>query len=164
IREGVEHPGRTATVFVETEAGHRMELGHVGELDPRYLAANDVRSERVAHVLIDLDGLDRLAPNRRVGTLERLPGAERDIAVVVDRTRGAGEVIDVIHAAGPASLRSVRLFDRYQGPPLTDRQMSLAFRLRFEPGERPLEESELDAAVQDITAALAERLGARLRA
>ena len=46
VRPGVEHPGRTAGVIAEPPTGQRMELGRVGELDPRYLAACEVRAGR----------------------------------------------------------------------------------------------------------------------
>ena len=165
VRAGVEHPGRTAVVAVEQASGTPVELGRVGELDPRYLAAVGARAERAIYAVIDLDGLARLAPTgRRITVLERLPGVDRDIAVVIDRSRPAGEVEDLIHAAGGAHLRSVSLFDRYQGPQIGEHEVSLTYRLRFEPGERPLEEKEIDTTISAITQALSDRLGARLRA
>ena len=65
-------------------------------------------------------------------------------------------------AAGPL-LQSLRLFDRYQGPPLSGHEVSLAWRLRFQPLERPLEDHELDELVRGIITALRERLGGRGR-
>jgi phenylalanyl-tRNA synthetase beta subunit len=61
-------------------------------------------------------------------------------------------------------LRSVRLFDRYAGPPLGAHEISLGFRLRFEPADRPIDEAELDERIAGIVSQLWDRLGARLRA
>ncbi len=165
VRPGVEHPGRTAGVIAEMATGQRMELGRVGELDPRYLAACEVRAVRVAFAEIDLDGLARLVPpSRRADALERLPGIERDISVTVDESRPAGEVEAVIRAAAGPMLHDVRLVDRYQGLQVEKGRVSLSYRLRFEPGSSPLGEQDLDRLWDGVVGALSERLGARLRA
>ena len=56
---GVEHPGRTAAVVLAGE--YSLEIGRVGELDPRYLRANELRTEHVTFALLDLDELKRRA-------------------------------------------------------------------------------------------------------
>jgi phenylalanyl-tRNA synthetase beta chain len=164
IRDGVDHPRRTASVVGSLPDGERLALGTVGELDPRLLAHLDVRAERVVVAEVDLEALARLAPSvRRADHLERLPAAERDLAVVVDQTTPAGEVLAVVRESGGSLLRTARLFDRYQGPPLGEHEVSLAVRLRFEPVDRPIADGELDAAVDEVARALKDRLGARRR-
>ncbi len=163
--EELYHPGRSALAVAELASGHRVELGMVAELDPRYLSAREAQAERAVFARLDLDGLMRTLPEaQRVGTLERLPGLERDIAVVIDETRPAGEVESVIRGAAGPLLRSAVLFDRYEGPPLSRGEISLAYRLRFEPGDRALEEGDLERAVSRVVSALRDRFGARLRA
>jgi phenylalanyl-tRNA synthetase beta subunit len=55
------------------------------------------------------------------------------------------------------------LFDRYSGPPLAANEVSLAYRLRFQPPESGLAEDELEGAVDRIGIALATELGGRIR-
>jgi phenylalanyl-tRNA synthetase beta chain len=165
IRPGVEHPGRTAGVIAELSTGQRMALGRVGELDPRYLAACEVRAARVAFAEIDLTGLQRLVPaSRRVDVLERLPGIDRDISFTLDESRTAGEAEALIRAAAGPLLHDLRLVDRYHGPQIEKGRVSLSYRLRFEPGSTPLGEQDLDRLWEGVVGALSERLGARLRA
>lgn len=162
--EGVEHPGRTAAVLGETDDGHRVTLGRVTELHPRYLAAAELRASRVAFASLSIDGLGLLRPARvRVGGLPRVPSVERDVALVVDEARHAAELEAVIRASGGPLLDDVRLFDRYVGAPLASGQVSLAYRLRFQATDHGPSEAELDGAVGQIVAAARERLGARLR-
>jgi phenylalanyl-tRNA synthetase beta chain len=164
-RPGVDHPGRCAAIAGIGADGVRTLLGRVGEVHPRLLASHEVRAEHVIAAEIDLDALLALAPDRlRAGPLERLPGIERDIAVVVTRTVGAGDVMEVIRAAGGPRLHEARLFDRYQGPPLAEGEISLAWRLRLEQGDEPLDDAGIDTLVTEIVDALRARLGARLRA
>jgi phenylalanyl-tRNA synthetase beta chain len=163
-RPGVDHPGRCAAIAAVTPDGRRAALGRVGEVHPRLLAAYDVRADHVILAEMDLEALLGLVPTRvRVATLERLPGIERDIAVVVDRSRGAGEVADVIRDSAGAHLHEARLFDRYEGPPLSEGELSLAWRLRFEQGEETLDDAAVDRLVGEVVAALRDRLDARLR-
>lgn len=164
IRAGIDHPGRTALAVATTVGGQRLELGTVGELDPRYLAAYDVRASHV--VVADLDLAALLATVRpvvRVDSPPRLPSAERDIAVVVPTDQPAGTVEAVIRAAGGPLLRDVRLFDRYQGPPLAADEISLGFRLRFEPTEEAIDEVTLDSLMVRVVGGLRDHLGVRLR-
>ncbi|MBA3778207.1 MAG: phenylalanine--tRNA ligase subunit beta [Chloroflexi bacterium] len=160
-RAGVEHPGRTAIVQVSGDAG---TLGRLGELDPRYLAAYEVRAQRVAVGLLDLASFEALLPIRRnVRPLSRVPPAERDLAVVVSQQRPAVEVEATIRDAAGELLQTIALFDRYEGAPLDSGEVSLAYRLQLRAPDRTLTEAEIDALVERITGALRERLGARIR-
>ncbi len=157
---GIEHPGRIAALRA-TASG--LVIGRAGELDPRYLAAADVRAERVAFALLELDALADAAPSGiRLSAIARQPAVERDLAVVVDDERPAGEVEAVIREAGGSTLTEVALFDRYEGPPLAAGEVSLAYRLRLQ-ADHTLTEDEVDGIVATVVAALGSRVGARLR-
>ena len=163
VRSGIEHPGRTADVFAEAD-GMRVDLGRVGELDPRYLGACGVRVEHAAFALLELQALERLkvaAP--RVSRVERLPIIERDLAVLLTRDVPAAEVEQVIRANAGPYLASITLFDRYTGAPLRPGQVSLAYRLRFQPLDEPLADAAIDGAVEDVGAALAREVRGQIR-
>ncbi len=165
-RTGVDHPGRTANIVLDLPDGERMVWGRVGEIHPSLLAAYDARSgARAVFAELDMAGLARLVPaDPRVGDLDRLPAMERDVAFVTSTQRPAGEMHRVITDAGGPRLASCRLFDRYQGPPLDQDEVSLAWRLRFEPGDQPLDEAQLNERLVAIETAVRQRLGARRRA
>jgi phenylalanyl-tRNA synthetase beta chain len=163
-RDGVEHPGRTAAVVAIAGDGDSTIVGRVGELHPRLLEACDVRAQHVVFAEIHIEAFRRLIPQRlRVGSLEHLPGVERDIAVVVPEDRSAGEVEAVIRTSGGPHLRAVTLFDVYRGAPLEDDEKSLAYRLRYETTDRTLDEETVGQMVEKVVLVLSERLGARLR-
>jgi phenylalanyl-tRNA synthetase beta chain len=164
-RDGVEHPGRTASVVAVAPTGDHTVVGRVGELHPRLLEAYDVRADHVVFAEIDLGAFAGLVPERlRVGVLEHLPGVERDIAVVVPAATEAGDVEAIIREHGGSHLRAVSLFDQYRGAPLAEDEKSLAYRLRFESIDDALDEDAVQPAVERVVAVLCERLGARLRA
>jgi phenylalanyl-tRNA synthetase beta chain len=158
----VEHPGRTAQVLLAGDEA--IPLGRVGELDPRYLRAYDVRAERVTFALIDVETLVSSAgPALRIDQLARLPVVERDVAVVVKEDVPSARVADVIRTAAGDGLAGLALFDRYQGPPLAEDEVSLAYRLRFQPGQRPLTEAELEATMRRVVTEIESSLPARVR-
>jgi phenylalanyl-tRNA synthetase beta chain len=157
---GIEHPGRIAALRAVASG---LVVGRAGELDPRYLAVADVRAERVAVALLELDALaDSAQGGIRLSPIARQPAVERDLAIVVDDERPAGEVEAAIREAGGPSLTEVALFDRYEGPPLATGEVSLAYRLRLQ-ADHTLTEDEVDGLVAAVVASLGSRLGARLR-
>ncbi len=160
---GVEHPGRTATIEVVVD-GRAVELGRIAELDPRYLEAYEIRAERAVVALLDVAALFGLAGGTpQVRRIDHLPALERDLAVVVGRDTAAADVESVIRRHGGPFLESLALFDRYSGPPLEADQVSLAYRLRYQPAEEPLSESALEESIEAITNALAREVGGRVR-
>ena len=50
------------------------------------------------------------------------------------------------------------------GAPLAEDEVSLAFRLRFDPADQALDDSAMEALIASVVRSLGEALGARLRA
>jgi phenylalanyl-tRNA synthetase beta chain len=142
-----------------------VALGRVFEVDPRLLAAYEVRAEHVSFALIELGTLQNAMPAKppQVREIDRLPAVERDLAVIVKRDVHAEDVAAVIRANAGSYLRRLDLFDRYQGAPLEPDEVSLAYRLRFQPMDAPMSEAEIDSAVQAISDALARDVQGRIR-
>ena len=82
--------------------------------------------------------------------------------IVDEETHAADVDASIRRTAGPL-LRSVALFDIYRGRPLADAEKSLAYRLAFGADDRTLVESEVDAAIEAVTAGLQGDVGGRLR-
>ena len=165
-RPRVDHPGRTARAVGHPSAdlgGDPLPLGRVGEVHPALLEAHDVRSPHVVFGELPVAALAALVPGRvTTGDLDLPPAIERDIAVVVGRDVAAGAVGEVIRSAAGPTLGSLALFDRYQGPPLADHEVSLAWRLRFEPPEGAADDV-VDDLMGRVASVLSERIGGRLR-
>ena len=153
------HPVRQA----ELQAGG-VKVGWVGEIHPVVLRNFDVRGP-VAAVGLDLQALLDAAPAERAvfEDLLSVPSSTRDLALVVDETVAASELIATARSAGGALVRDVRLFDRYVGDPVPPGKVSLALRLTIaEPG-RTLTDDEIEAPVSAIVDALRSDFAAELR-
>jgi phenylalanyl-tRNA synthetase beta chain len=82
---------------------------------------------------------------------------------VVDRTVDAGQLYEVIYETGKPLVNSIEIFDLYQGERLPDTKKSLAFRIRFQSGERTLTDSEVTTVFKKIIRTVQEKLPAALR-
>ena len=163
MREGVDHPGRTAAI-VAFAGGERRIIGRVFEIDPRLLAKYDVQAERVSFAILWESVVSSLANDKpQVRRIASLPAIERDLAVLVKHDTPAADVERAIRTAAGPQLATLTLFDRYSGAPLATDEISLAYRLRFQPDVEPLTEQQIDASVAQVTAAVAREVGGRIR-
>ena len=87
----------------------------------------------------------------------------RDLAVVVDRDRPAGELLEAVRKTAGKDCVLVELFDRYEGPGVPEGRLSLAFRLVFERPDRNLTHVEVTPAIERVVRMLAHRFGGELR-
>ncbi len=162
-RTGVEHPGRASSIWAVASDAQTM-IGLVFEIHPRLLAAYEARAEHVAFAVLNLDTIAPLAQTvAQVRVAHSLPAIERDIAVIVGRDTPAADVEAAIRRHAGAHLTALTLFDRYQGTPLQPTEVSLAYRLRFQPSDEPLSDSALDDAVTNVTQGLEREVGGRIR-
>ena len=156
------HPGR-ALVARQESAGEAV-AGRLAELHPDALAAWDLRAQRVIVAELAVAGLDAATPLPvHVEPIPRFPEVERDLAVIVAKSRAAAEVEATIRRHGGTLLRTVRLFDQYRGAPLAADEKSLAYRLVLGSKDRTLTEGEADAAMEEVRRGLETDLGAHIR-
>ncbi|TWI57020.1 phenylalanine--tRNA ligase subunit beta [Halalkalibacter nanhaiisediminis] len=151
------HPGRTAEVRL---AG--QEIGFVGQVHPKAQKEKDLRETYVYQ--LDLEAILNYESDAVVyQALPRFPAMVRDIALVVDATRFAGDIEAVIRQAGGDLLKAVHLFDLYQGEHMEEGKKSLAFSLTYLDPERTLTDEEVTKAHSHVLRQLEEQVGASLR-
>jgi phenylalanyl-tRNA synthetase beta chain len=153
------HPGKSAAIAVGDQP-----LGWLGEVHPLVLQAFDLP---VGAVAAELDAGALLSLGAGVPLFEDLltyPAVEHDLALVLDRDVAADEVVRAVRAAGGGLLRSVYVFDVFEGTQVGEGKKSLALRLSFRSPERTLAEAEVNDARAGLLEALRAGLGAELRA
>lgn len=152
------HPGRTAALMVDGE-----QIGIAGELHPATIKRFGLPAGTAA-LELDVDRLMALAPGAgRIAALSPFPLVKQDIALVVDESVSASELMEVVREGAGELLESIALFDIYTGPQVGEGKKSLAFNLRFRGADRTLKEAEAGAAREAAVTAAAERFGAVLR-
>ncbi|MBC7442969.1 MAG: phenylalanine--tRNA ligase subunit beta, partial [Ramlibacter sp.] len=165
VRQGSHqamHPGRTAELFVTTDAG-LASVGFAGELLPRIARDADLPAV-VAVAEIDLTAVFAQAGTELHATpIATMPAATQDLSLVVDVTVPAGDVLQaVVEGSGPL-LDHAELVDDYRGTGILPGRKSLTFALRFRAPDRTLTAAEASDAKLAGVAVAAARFGATLR-
>ncbi|MFC5928871.1 phenylalanine--tRNA ligase subunit beta [Cryobacterium melibiosiphilum] len=156
------HPGRTAELFVTTDAG-ATSVGFAGELLPTIAKSFDLPAV-VAVAEIDLSVvLDHAERELTVHPIGTMPAATQDLSLVVAAEVSAAELsASVVEGAG-ALLESIELVDDYRGAGVLPGQKSLTFALRFRATDRTLTAAEASDARLAGVAAAGLAFGATLR-
>ena len=90
------------------------------------------------------------------------PGAERDIAFVIDKEAQHANVLAKLKNASPL-IADVSLFDVYQGEHVPEGKKSMAYRLVYRSNERTLETKEVDVEYEKVREILQKEFGAEVR-
>jgi phenylalanyl-tRNA synthetase beta chain len=159
LEGSIHHPGKCAGLSSGGAA-----LGSFGELHPLLRERFDLGSAPVQCAEFDLDALLNLVPARFETTgVPNFPPVLEDLAVVVEESRPAGEVADLIRQTGGALVSSVRLFDVFRGGQVGAGKKSLAYSITYQASDRTLTDGEVAGVRQKIIKRLERELGATLR-
>jgi len=154
------HPGQAASI-VSNNAGGEQISGNFGQLHPalQKLCGLD-KPVFVAEIPLSLLS-ERQLPSFE--SVSAFPASRRDLSLLVPETVSAQDLVATSTEAAPAFLEQSFIFDLYQGPGVETGQKSVGLGLIFQEKSRTLTDEEIDAAVQKVSTALTQSLGAKLR-
>ena len=150
------HPGQAAALYQGKQV-----FGLIGRLHPAREKLLELDSPVFCFEL-DLAPLLNLRP-ASMDALHDYPPVLRDLAVLVEDTVSAGQVVQQIHLSGGDWLTEVLLFDVHRGAPLPPGRKSLALGLTFRSRERSLTAVEIEHQMERILTKLWKNCGAELR-
>ncbi len=156
--ESFLHPGKSCRLEVNGKG-----WGEMGELHP------DVRETWELETSIFLFEINFQAliegaeEHRSFKSLARFPAVFRDLAVIVDEKIPAGDLLQTLWGANDGLISEIKLFDLYQGKPVPSGKKSLAFRLKYQAGDRTLTDREVNQLHQKVTDLLIGRYAGILR-
>lgn len=150
------HPGRTAQLVLDGQV-----VGVIGGLHPAELKAWGVKDTYVVelNLVALLAAADRNEPLTYTA-IPRFPAITRDIALELNRSTAAADVVSVIRGAGVKLLKDVRVFDVYEGEKIEAGKKSVAFSLTYFDPERTLTDEEVVNAHNKVLKAIATIEGA----
>ena len=88
---------------------------------------------------------------------------KRDLALLLDEATTFAQVEAVVRASEKRLLKSVSLFDVYEGKNLEAGKKSYAISMTLQDDEKTLNDKQIDAVMGKIIANLEKQLGAKLR-
>ncbi|MEK7815931.1 MAG: phenylalanine--tRNA ligase subunit beta [Pseudomonadota bacterium] len=150
------HPGMTAEILFNGE-----RVGWVGALHPQ------IRTQLALDKPVFLFELACQAIQEaevpRYREISRFPTIRRDLAVTVDESLAAEIILERVEAVAGKLLVKLELFDEYRGKGIDSGRKSLAMGLTLQESSRTLKDSEVDALLAQVIAALEADFGAKLR-
>ena len=159
------HPGRSGLLSLESSGG--PELAYFGEIHPSIIKKMDLRTDNVLGFEIFLDNIPQsrkkireVKPQFIVSDYQKVV---RDFAFVIDEKYSSGEIISLVKKIDKELIKSVKIFDVYQGENIEKGKKSIAFNVTFEPKDKTLSEEDIEKISKKIISTVQEKTGATLR-
>lgn len=153
------HPGKAAEILLGDTA-----VGVIGELHPALGKTFDLGPNPVVVMDLNLEAIQPITDeNYKVRPISTFPMIFEDIAVIVDETLPAAEVIALIRQTGGKLLKQVELFDIFRSEAIGADKKSLAFSLAYQSDEKTLTDKDATAIRNKIVRRLEQVLKAKLR-
>lgn len=152
----------SASLTVKGRSGN--EIGEMGIVDKATLTRMDIK-QPVCYAEFDWHTLVQMASRKKVSyrQLPKTMAVKRDLALLVDNTVTMQQIEAAVRDAERKLLRSVSLFDVYEGDKLPAGKKSYAITMTLQDDERTLNDKQIDAVMKKIVASLASKTGATLR-
>ena len=96
-------------------------------------------------------------------SIPRFPSSARDLALLVNDTTDHYELVSIIEDNGGEFLKSVELFDLYDGENIETGKKSLAYHLVFLNPQETMTDEVIDKAMTEISEALSKVEGLSIR-
>ena len=152
------HPGRCAAVSVDG-----VEVGVMGQVHPLVAKNYGMDTDVYCAEINFTELMNHLLPDATYTPLPKYPTVSRDLALVCGESVTVAQVEQVITASAGKLLRDVKLFDIYRGTGVPEGKKSMAFSLELRADDRTLTDTNSEAVVAKVLAALKDTLDAVLR-
>lgn len=151
------HPGRTADIYL----GEQF-IGFVGEVHPAI--CQEYRIKRTYVFELDLQQIIEAPKQAELyHPISKYPAITRDVALAVDQTIENAAIINCFYDHGGKYLRSVQLFDVYQGKKMAANKKSLAYKLTYQAQDATLADEQVNQDFERVLGRLEAEFGAVVR-
>ncbi len=154
------HPGRSAAICL-----NGREIGFIGEIHPQWIQKYELAGPgQGAPVVFECDLEAWLAAKMPTyQEVSKYPAVTRDLSLTVPKTQALGPLLRSLEEAAAGLVKSISLFDVYQGKGVPEGQKSLAFRVVMQHSERTLADAEVDAMMAKLIEQASKEFGGALR-
>ncbi len=152
------HPGISANVMVEDKL-----VATFGEVRPNIAAKYDIKC-KIYFAEIDIDLLNELFDDSyEFKAIPKFPTVERDLAVVVEESVTAEQIITIATKYAGKTLSNVKIFDIYRGKGIESGYKSVAINFEFTSYDKTMTDDEINSKMNKIIKMLGNELNAKLR-
>ena len=159
------HPGKAGSVYLDKD--DIEPVAYFGDIHPNIIKKLDIKTEGLVGFEIYLDHLKEnkiklkdQKPNFEYSDYQK---SERDFAFIVDKNFKAQDLIEIISSIDQNLIRSIKIFDIYEGENIPDNKKSIAINVIIQSSEKTLEEEDLEKINNLIISTVETKSGAKIR-
>ena len=152
----------SAALDINTRSG--KNLGTLGVISKKLASKFDIKQE-VIYCELDWHALVNLSLRKKVSysPLAKTMPVKRDLALLLDKNVTLDQVEAIVRESERRLLRSVTLFDVYEGKNLPEGKKSYAIAITLQDDEKTLQDKQIEAVMNKVIGNLTKKLGAELR-
>jgi len=159
------HPGKSGSIYLDKD--DIEPVAYFGEIHPNIIKKLDINTEALVNFEIYLDHLKdnklRLKDRKSKFEYSDFQKSERDFAFVVDKNIKAQDLIEIITSINKNLIKSVKVFDVYEGENIPSDKKSIALNVTIQSSEKTLDDSDLEKINSLIISTVENRSGAKIR-
>ena len=159
------HPGKSGSIYLDKD--DIEPVAYFGEIHPNIIKKLDIKTEALVNFEIYLDHLkdNKLKlkdqkPNFEYSDYQK---SERDFAFVVDKNIKAQDLIELITSIDKNLIKSVKVFDVYEGENIPSNKKSIALNVTIQSSEKTLDENDFEKINCLIVSTVENKSGAKIR-
>ena len=141
------------------------KLFEIGIVSPKLSRGQFDLKQPVYFLEMNFTHLQKIVETVRIQAVElsKYPEVKRDLALLVDKAVTFSQLRDAASRAEKKLLKSVGLFDVYEGDKLPAGKKSYALNFVLEDPTKTLTDSEIERIMSTISSALTKATGAQIR-
>ncbi len=159
------HPGKSGSVYLDKD--DIDPVGYFGEIHPNIIKKLDVKTEALVGFEIYLDYLKdkklKIKESKSKFQISDYQKSDRDFAFVVDKKFKAQDLIEIISSIDQSLIKSVKIFDVYEGENIPKDKKSIAINVTIQSSEKTLDEKDLEKINKLIISTVEIKSGAKIR-
>ena len=159
------HPGKSGTIYLSKNENNPVAF--FGEIHPNILKKIDIKTEALVCIEIYLDNIKettkKLKDQKSLYQYSDYQKSERDFAFVIDKNFKVQELVNIISEIDKSLIRSVKVFDVYEGEKIPNNKKSIALNVTIQSSEKTLNDEDLEKVNQLIISTVESKSGAKIR-
>ena len=159
------HPGKSGRIFLNQ--GKEKVVAFFGDIHPNILKKLDIKVEALVGFEIFLDNIKQpkksLKNQKTQYKYSDFQKSERDFAFVLDKNFKVQELIEIIRNVDKELIKSVKVFDVYEGENIDEGKKSIALNVTIQSLEKTLNEEDLNKINHLIISTVESKTDAKIR-
>ncbi len=159
------HPGKSGGVY--QNKNEKNALAYFGEIHPNIIKKLDIKTESLVIFEICLDYIkeskQKIKDLKSEYKFSDFQKSERDFAFIIDKNFKSQELVNIIKSVDNKLIKSVRVFDVFEGENIAEGKKSIAVNVTIQSEEKTLNENDLENINKLIISSVESKSGAKIR-